>query len=66
MIVAYKTVLEQKSDLLEPNYMIAMLTAGVYLMVRGFDNIDVGLKERRIRKQSQFVGSKTQPEAKKT
>ena len=31
-------------------YMIAVLTAGIYLMVRGFDNIDQGLSTKHSQK----------------
>lgn len=51
LIVTYKSIFENNSQLTEPNFIIAMLTAGVYLMVRGFDNIDVGLKDRRKQKE---------------
>ncbi|MFT4195985.1 hypothetical protein [Ottowia sp.] len=45
LIPAYKIILENGS-FSEPNLYIAILTAGVYLVVRGLDNVDIGRKER--------------------
>ncbi|WP_156362535.1 hypothetical protein [Xylophilus sp. Leaf220] len=55
-IVVYRTYTKNYSaNLMDAEYFIAFITAGIYLMVRGFDNLEQGAKiiaeKRRLDKQ---------------